>query len=535
MADSFKESSLIYHTDPTPGKLAITPTKPLANKRDLSLAYSPGVAYACELIEQDPTKAANVTAKGNLVGVITNGTAVLGLGNIGPLAGKPVMEGKAVLFKKFANIDVFDIEVNETDVDKLVDIIASLEPTFGAINLEDIKAPECFLVEQKLRERMNIPVFHDDQHGTAIVAAAAVYNGLQIVDKSLGEVKEKIIGKGYTLYNHYGPTENTIDALCSRCSGGTVVLGGPISNARCYILDNRLELLPIGVPGELCIAGVGLARGYLNQPELTAERFCLDLYRSYKSYRTYLYRTGDLARWLPDGNIEFLGRIDQQVQINGIRIELGEIESALLKHKDIKEAVVIPRTNEKNEPYLCAFVKAAGDLGQSNFKESLVRELPLYMIPEGFVELEKIPLTPTGKVNRKLLESIAIEDKKQEVKCKYAAPKTEIEIKIAAIWKEVLNTTKVGIHDNFFDIGGNSLGIIQVIFKLKEILKRDIPALIMFEYPTIASIIQYLEKNPEDSTAPGQDYEKKDRREKTGRGQNKMRQRRGKLKQIRIE
>jgi malate dehydrogenase (oxaloacetate-decarboxylating)(NADP+) len=196
MADSFKESSLIYHTDPTPGKLAIIPTKPLANKRDLSLAYSPGVAYACDLIKEDPTKAASVTAKGNLVGVISNGTAVLGLGNIGPLAGKPVMEGKAVLFKKFANIDVFDIEVDETDVEKLVDIIASLEPTFGGINLEDIKAPECFLVEQKLRERMNIPVFHDDQHGTAIVSAAAVYNGLHIVEKKIEDVKLVVSGAG---------------------------------------------------------------------------------------------------------------------------------------------------------------------------------------------------------------------------------------------------------------------------------------------------------------------------------------------------
>lgn len=196
MADSFKESALIYHTDPTPGKLAIVPTKPLANKRDLSLAYSPGVAYACELIEKDPAKAASVTAKGNLVGVITNGTAVLGLGNIGPLAGKPVMEGKAVLFKKFANIDVFDIEINETDVSKLVDIIVALEPTFGAINLEDIKAPECFLVEQQLRERMNIPVFHDDQHGTAIVAAAAVYNGLHVVGKKIEDVKLVVSGAG---------------------------------------------------------------------------------------------------------------------------------------------------------------------------------------------------------------------------------------------------------------------------------------------------------------------------------------------------
>jgi len=196
MSDSFKEAALRYHTDPRPGKLEIRPTKPLANKRDLSLAYSPGVAFACELIEENPNTAADVTARGNLVAVISNGTAVLGLGNIGPLASKPVMEGKAVLFKKFANIDVFDIEVDETDVDKLVDIIASLEPTFGGVNLEDIKAPECFQVEQKLRERMKIPVFHDDQHGTAIVAAAAVYNGLIVVEKKIEEIKLVVSGAG---------------------------------------------------------------------------------------------------------------------------------------------------------------------------------------------------------------------------------------------------------------------------------------------------------------------------------------------------
>lgn len=196
MADSFKESALRYHTHPVPGKIEIRPTKPLANKRDLSQAYSPGVAYACGAIVKNPTEVANVTARGNLVAVITNGTAVLGLGDIGPLAAKPVMEGKAVLFKKFANIDVFDIEINETDVDKLVDIIASLEPTFGGINLEDIKAPECFLVERQLRERMNIPVFHDDQHGTAIVSAAAVYNGLRVVDKKIEDIKLVVTGAG---------------------------------------------------------------------------------------------------------------------------------------------------------------------------------------------------------------------------------------------------------------------------------------------------------------------------------------------------
>ncbi len=196
MSKELKESALRYHRGPVPGKLAIQPTKPLANKRDLSLAYSPGVAYACEAIVEDVNEAAQMTARGNLVGVISNGTAVLGLGNIGPLASKPVMEGKAVLFKKFANIDVFDIEVDETDVDRFVDVVAALEPTFGGINLEDIKAPECFMIEQKLRERMNIPVFHDDQHGTAIVAAAAVYNGLRVVNKKIEDIKLVVSGSG---------------------------------------------------------------------------------------------------------------------------------------------------------------------------------------------------------------------------------------------------------------------------------------------------------------------------------------------------
>lgn len=194
--ENLKESALRYHTHPAPGKMAIRATKSLANKRDLSLAYSPGVAYACEAIVDDPKFAAKVTSRANLVAVISNGTAVLGLGNIGPLASKPVMEGKAVLFKKFADIDVFDLEIDETDVDKLVNIIAALEPSFGGINLEDIKAPECFLVERALREQMKIPVFHDDQHGTAIVSAAAIYNGLHIVGKDISEVRLVASGSG---------------------------------------------------------------------------------------------------------------------------------------------------------------------------------------------------------------------------------------------------------------------------------------------------------------------------------------------------
>ncbi len=196
MDESIRAAALEYHRHPKPGKIAVTPTKALTNQADLSLAYSPGVAAACDEIVRDPATASLYTSRANLVAVITNGTAVLGLGNIGPLAGKPVMEGKGVLFKKFAGVDVFDIELNENDPDKLVDIIAAMEPTFGGINLEDIKAPECFYVEAKLRERMNIPVFHDDQHGTAIIACAAVLNGLRVVGKDIAKVKLVCSGAG---------------------------------------------------------------------------------------------------------------------------------------------------------------------------------------------------------------------------------------------------------------------------------------------------------------------------------------------------
>ena len=193
---ALREAALEYHRNPSKGKIAVTPTKPLSNQRDLSLAYSPGVAYPCLDIQANPLLAHEYTSRGNLVGVITNGTAVLGLGNIGPLASKPVMEGKGCLFKKFAGVDVFDIELAENDPDKLIDIIAALEPTLGGINLEDIKAPECFYIERELSKRMNIPVFHDDQHGTAIISSAALLNGLELVGKKIGDVKVAVSGAG---------------------------------------------------------------------------------------------------------------------------------------------------------------------------------------------------------------------------------------------------------------------------------------------------------------------------------------------------
>jgi malate dehydrogenase (oxaloacetate-decarboxylating)(NADP+) len=213
--EDFKQAALDYHRQAPPGKIKVAATKPMLTQRDLALAYSPGVAYACEAIVADPREASTLTARGNLVAVITNGTAVLGLGNIGPLAGKPVMEGKGVLFQKFAGIDVFDLEVAENDVDKLVDIIAALEPTFGGINLEDIKAPDCFYVERKLRERMKIPVFHDDQHGTAIVVGAALLNGLAVAGKDIAKIKLVTSGAG---------------AAALACLGLLVKLGVPRQN-----------------------------------------------------------------------------------------------------------------------------------------------------------------------------------------------------------------------------------------------------------------------------------------------------------------
>src|ERR1700735_606143 len=194
--EALRKRALDYHEFPVPGKISVAATKQLLNQSDLALAYSPGVAAACEAIVEDPLNVFRFTARGNLVGVITNGTAVLGLGAIGPLAAKPVMEGKAVLFKKFAGIDVFDIEVEQRDPLKLIELIAALEPTFGAINLEDIKAPECFIVERELRRRMKIPVFHDDQHGTAIIVGAACLNGLMVCGKHMGSVKLVVSGAG---------------------------------------------------------------------------------------------------------------------------------------------------------------------------------------------------------------------------------------------------------------------------------------------------------------------------------------------------
>ncbi len=272
--EQLRRAALDYHEHPTPGKIAIAPTKQLVNQYELSLAYSPGVAAPCEEIQRDPAAAYKYTARGNLVGVITNGTAVLGLGDIGPLAGKPVMEGKGVLFKKFSGIDVFDIEINEKDPDKLVEIIAALEPTFGGINLEDIKAPECFTVERKLRERMRIPVFHDDQHGTAIVVGAAVVNGLKVVSKKIEDVKLVVSGAGAAALTCTGLL---VDLGVRRENVWVTDIEGLVYEGRTALMDEykaryaqRTELRTLAEVIEGADVFLGLSAGGVLKPDMVA-------------------------------------------------------------------------------------------------------------------------------------------------------------------------------------------------------------------------------------------------------------------------
>ena len=272
VSDDLRSGALFYHRNPRPGKLEVVPTKPLGNQRDLALAYTPGVAIACEAIAAEPGEAATLTSRQNLVGVVTNGTAVLGLGNIGPLASKPVMEGKAVLFKKFAGIDVFDIEVAENDADRLVDVVAALEPTFGGINLEDIKAPECFEVEERLKARMGIPVFHDDQHGTAIIVGAAVVNALELAGKSLPGVKIVTSGAGAAAL----ATLNLLVSIGARHENIWVTdIEGVVYEGRAALMDRwkaayaqRTELRTLADVIEGADVFLGLSAGGVLKPDM---------------------------------------------------------------------------------------------------------------------------------------------------------------------------------------------------------------------------------------------------------------------------
>ncbi|MGD2085113.1 MAG: amino acid adenylation domain-containing protein [Candidatus Aminicenantes bacterium] len=353
-------------------------------------------------------------------------------------------------------------------------------------------------------------------------------DSLQVVisggEKLQNSVKNRIIDKGYLLYNHYGPTEITVDVLTAWCTGDQVTLGRPLSNMRCYILDfNEVHhFVPIGIVGELYISGVGVARGYLNCPELTNEKFVPNPFEKCQ-WTERMYCTGDLARWLPGGDVEFLGRKDDQVKIRGYRIELDEIEMQLLNHSEIDEASVIAKESfsrngsyESGEQLICAYIVSGKDFQAAELREYLQKKLPGYMIPSCFFQVDHLPRVSNGKVDRKALDFIG---KRLGTGVEYAAPGDDIEKMVAEIWMDILNSEKVGIHDNFFDIGGNSMHILRVNSKLKEAFKRDIPVVIMFRYPTIGSLAEYLrqgETGKASSTGSVKERGEADKRDKIG-------------------
>ncbi|UCH97292.1 MAG: amino acid adenylation domain-containing protein, partial [Candidatus Aminicenantes bacterium] len=297
-------------------------------------------------------------------------------------------------------------------------------------------------------------------------------------------VKQKIIEKGYPLYNHYGPTETTVDAMAEKCSTDSVTIGYPISNVTCYILDNHQHPLPLGVIGELYISGAGLGRGYMNNPGLTAQKFIKNPFSPGKR----MFRTGDLARRLPTGKIQFLGRQDQQVKIRGHRIELKEIENCLLKHPHIKKAIVIDNKNGKGETHLYAYVVPGKKGSPLELREYLSKYLPAYMMPAYFVQIEKLPLTSNGKIDRKSLPLPPLKNEKN-----YTAPVDEAEEKLAAIWSEVLQIEKdiISTTDNFFGLGGHSLNATMVISTIRKEFNIDVPLLELFKRPTIKSLAKY--------------------------------------------
>ncbi len=323
-----------------------------------------------------------------------------------------------------------------------------------------------------------------------------IFNGLRYLlvggdvlsPKHINTIKDKY--KDIKIVNGYGPTENTTFSTCyviDKEHSNNIPIGKPISNSTAYIIDKTNNLQPIGIKGELCVGGDGLARGYLNRPELTTEKFTDNPFIP----ETKMYRTGDLARWLPDGSIEFLGRIDHQVKIRGFRIELGEIENKLLEHDLVKEAVVAIKEGKNNDKYLCAYIIGKGEFNAAELREYLSKDLPGYMIPSYFLKLEKLPLTPNGKVDRK---SLPEPDGDITTGVEYEAPGNEIEEKLADIWKEVLNIQRIGINDNFFEVGGHSLNLISLANKINQVFKVNVKMTNLFKHLTIKNMSSLIIK-----------------------------------------
>jgi acyl carrier protein len=305
---------------------------------------------------------------------------------------------------------------------------------------------------------------------------------------------------GGVLVNGYGPTENTTFTTCFRMSeidevGERVSIGQPISNTTVYILDRELQPVPVGVGGELYTGGDGVARGYLNQPELTGERFIINPFSDEVGAK--LYKTGDLARYLPDGNIEFLGRIDNQVKVRGYRIELGEIEAVLGQYDGIENVVVVAREGGRGDKTLVAYVIGEAAMSMGEVRAYVRAKLPEYMVPTHFVQVEAFPLTPNGKVDRGALPAL---DGSRSVGNAYEAPRTPLEMTIAEVWQEILRLEQVGIHDNFFELGGHSLLATKLIARLAASFQMELPIILFFQEPTISNLAEKISQSRVDHT-----------------------------------
>ncbi|UCH92854.1 MAG: amino acid adenylation domain-containing protein, partial [Candidatus Aminicenantes bacterium] len=415
----------------------------------------------------------------------------------------------------------FDASVNQIFGTLLFGATLHIIPKDLLLNMELLRR---FIDENQIHIINFVPPLLNQllSEGTGLKSLKAVISGGERLDDA---IKNKIITRGYCLYNHYGPTETTIDALSSCCTKEIPVqLGQPIANTKVYILDKVGKLSPLGVVGELVVSGPGVARGYLNQPELTEDKF-IELkvkveegeppreqipnkHMSYMSHKSYIYKTGDLARWLPDGNVEFLGRIDHQVKIRGFRIEPGEIESQLIMHNKIKEAAVILKEDkQKNHRYLCAYLVTEGELSVSNLRDYLSTVLPDYMIPSYFLQMEELPLTPNGKVDRRVLPEPEIKTGENIV-----APRDEIEEKLVKIWGEVLGVDhpKIGIDDNFFELGGHSLKAAIVMSMIHKVFNIRMTLSQLFTHPTIRALSQSMNEAVTDRYMSIEPAEKKE-------------------------
>ncbi len=417
--------------------------------------------------------------------------------------GKPkgvMIEHKSVINLAYSQINQFKVDEKDRILQfSTICFDASIEQIFIALlsgaalvlinkdTLLNLEAFEEYLIEHEVTHIHTVPTFLNNINYREEYKIKRVVAGGDICSINLA----KYWSEHCDFYNEYGPTETTITSTMLLANNimetsSSLSIGRPLNNIKVYILDKNNNIQPVGIPGELYIAGDCLARGYLNRQELTAEKFIENPFEA----GTKMYKTGDLARWLPDGNIEFLGRIDSQVKVRGFRIELGEIEARLLSYEGIEEAIVIAKVEEAGNSYLCAYIAENKEFAISELREYLAKGLPYYMIPAYFMQLEKLPLTASGKIDKKALPE---PDGSITTGAEYVAPRNEIEEKLTNIWSEVLSVEKVGINDNFFELGGHSLKAINVVAKIHKVINIAVPLREIFKTPTIKSLAKYIE------------------------------------------